>query len=349
MDTIYVLIPVYNVEKVLGKCIRSIQQQTFQNWQLILVDDGSTDGSGAICDEFSAKDSRITVIHTQNAGSAVARINGIKQIDSEGYCVFCDSDDEMPKNALQVLYEEAIRSDADIVCGNSVRIAKGIKVTRGSKQGCFTNPKVYNKEEITTELYLSCFGLSGFPINMCGKLYKTEVLREIMLNLDCSPKYFGDDLNVTMRIMPVVNRISVIKDIVYYYRMGGGTAKFMPSFLDDCLMMYHLKLKWSEKCTSTLDLKRLIGVELKNIAVSYWVMCEKCKKYPNGNLMAEVKAVCECVEVQEAIAMLEGDRSGIPGMNQMLIEHNYAAICKLVCQKVKKDKPKDTIKKILLS
>jgi hypothetical protein len=169
-----------------------------------------------------------------------------------------------------------------------------------------------------------------------------------MLNLDAHPGWFAEDLNIIMRIMPELSSLSVISNVVYRYRIGGGTARFMPTFLDDNILMYRLKMQWSNKCTSAENVKRLIGVELKNIMVSYWIMCEKNRRYPQGDLLSEVKAVCALPEVEEALAMLDGDRSGLPGINQPLIEGNYEAVCELVRQKVKKDHPKDILKKILM-
>ena len=348
-DTIWVVIPVYNVEKLLGKCIRSLQKQSFKNWKAILVDDGSTDKSGKLCDEYSEKDSRISVVHTPNKGLPVARINGIRETDGTGYCTFVDSDDELAKNALQILYDEAKRSKADVVCGNMERILHGIAISKGSSLSCFGEPRVYCHDEIVKDFYLACFGGGRFPVNIWGKLYKTDLVRSVMLNMDCSPYYFAEDLNVTMRILPEVASISVIRDIVYRYRIGGGTAKFMPTFLDDNILMYNLKLQWSSNCTSEENLPRLIGVELKNIIVSYLIMCEKSHRYPHGNLLEEVKCVCGISEVKEALSMLEGDRSGLPGINRPLVDRDFDRVCEMIRDKVRKDKPKDILKKILFS
>ena len=122
----------------------------------------------------------------------------------------------------------------------------------------------------------------------------------------------------------------------------------MPTFLDDNILMYRLKMQWSDKCTSKENMKQLIRVELKNIIVSYWIMCEKNRRYSQGSLLAEVKAVCELPEVQEALVNLDGDRSGLPGINQPLVSRDYDAVCTLITQKVRKDRPKDLLKKILL-
>ena len=348
-DTIWILVPVYNVEKVLGKCIRSIQRQTYTNWKMVLVDDGSTDRSGRMCDEYAKADSRICVVHTSNGGPHVARTKGVAVLPEDGYCVFCDSDDELPEDALMSMYKEAMRSGTDIVCGKMQRIFKGFVIDKGDSHSCFKKPRVYEQNEILSHLYLCCFGGVGdFPVNLCGKLYKTKMVRDVMMSLDRHPKCFAEDLNVTMRLLPKIASLSVISDVVYRYRVGGGTSRFMPTFLDDNILMYRLKMQWSDKCTSTENVKRLIGVELKNIIVSYWIMCEKNRRYPQGSLLEEVKAVCAIPEVQEALTMLEGDRSGLPGINQPLLERDYDAVCDLICRKVKKDRPKDILKKILM-
>lgn len=348
-DTIWILVPVYNVEKVLGKCVRSIQKQTFTNWKMILVDDGSTDRSGQMCDEYSRNDTRIVTLHTPNGGPHTARVKGLELVPDDSYCCFCDSDDEMSVDALQMLYDEAKKTGADLVCGNAERIFKGIVISKGSNLACFLDPRIYEKDEIMSKLYLSCFGGGRFPVSLWGKLYQSKIIRKVMLNPDVHPGWFAEDLNIIMRVMPELTSLAVIPDVIYRYRVGGGTSRFMPTFLDDNILMYRLKMQWSDKCTSTENVKQLIGVELKNIIVSYFIMCEKNHRYPHGSLLEEVTAVCAMPEVEEALTMLEGDNSGLPGINLPLSSRNFETVCEMIRQKVKKDRPKDVLKKLLIS
>lgn len=341
---ISIVVPVYNAEKYVGKCIRSIQAQTYSNWKLFLVDDGSTDRSGHFCDEFAKKDDRIKVLHKENCGSYMARLHGVKHIDDGGYCFFCDSDDTLPPNALQLLYTEAICSGADLISGNVQRVYKSVRM----KPFSYTAVGIYEKEEILEKLYLCCFGGGGYAVNLWGKLFKTSVLKPIMLTIEQHPRFFADDLNVMIHLMPHLNRLSVINKVVYYYWIGGGTSRFMPSFLDDNILMYRVKMRMAQYCTSKLNVKKLVGVELKNIIVTYWIICEKNQRYPHGSLLEEVKVVCAQPEVQEALTMLQWDQSGLPGINQPLIERDYPAICELIKQKVRKDRPKNVLKKILV-
>ena len=111
---ISVIIPVYNVEKYLAECVNSVLAQTYTDWEIILVDDGATDSSGAICDEYAAKDPRILVIHRENGGLSAARNTGLKAARGE-YVYFLDSDDYIEPHSLEQLADTARRERADVV------------------------------------------------------------------------------------------------------------------------------------------------------------------------------------------------------------------------------------------
>ena len=111
---ISVIIPVYNVEKYLQECVDSVLAQTYQNFEIILVDDGSTDSSGAICDEYAKQDERISVLHQENKGLSITRNNGL-QIASGEYIYFLDSDDWIENSTLEILLQEITKESADVV------------------------------------------------------------------------------------------------------------------------------------------------------------------------------------------------------------------------------------------
>ena len=121
MSRLAVIVPVYNVEKLLPRCLDSILAQTFRDFTLILVNDGSTDGSGKICDEYAKKDERIRVIHKENGGVSSARNAGLDAADGE-YITFIDSDDAIPQEYLETLYGAASGSGADIAVCDVVMI-----------------------------------------------------------------------------------------------------------------------------------------------------------------------------------------------------------------------------------
>ena len=112
---IAVIIPVYKVEKYIAECIESILAQTYTNFRLILIDDGTPDNAGKICDEYAKKYSRITVIHQENAGATRARARGVEEAKSCEYILFVDGDDTIKNDTLETLYTESTINDADIV------------------------------------------------------------------------------------------------------------------------------------------------------------------------------------------------------------------------------------------
>lgn len=121
------IIPVYNTEKYLPRCIESVLAQTFVDWEMLLIDDGSTDASGSICDEYAAKDERIRVFHKENGGISSARNVGLNYAQGE-WIFFVDSDDSLPKTSLESLLSRS--SDANIIAGGFFFVLGGIKSLR---------------------------------------------------------------------------------------------------------------------------------------------------------------------------------------------------------------------------
>ena len=116
MPDVSVIVPIYNSEDTIAVCIKSILSQTFTNLEIILVDDGSSDKSGNICDDYAIKDNRILVIHQPNQGRSRARSVGVENAHGE-WIFFVDSDDTLPETAIALLYEKT-DSNTDIILGN---------------------------------------------------------------------------------------------------------------------------------------------------------------------------------------------------------------------------------------
>lgn len=346
-QTIWVIVPVYNVQKWLKKCVRCIQRQTYTNWRVILVDDGSTDCSGQICDALAQSDPRIMVVHTPNQGLFRARLTGVELADPDGYCVFCDSDDELPPKALELLHDEAVRSDAELVCGNMRRLFKGIRFP-AQNTGVFQEPRTYDRQTIMRDVYISCFGLTYYPMSLCAKLYRTGKLQQTMQTLQEHPRYFAEDLNVTMHLLPTLESISIIADPVYDYRIGGGTSRFMPTFLEDNLLMYHIKMRNVHLCTAERNAVALMAIEMKNIIGTYLVMCEKFQRFSHGSLEEEVRYVCALEELCDAMDRYETDRSGIPGLTDAIRAGDQERICELIRNEVARNRKRDLIKRLLM-
>ena len=117
MIKVSVIVPIYNVEKYLPQLLDSLVSQSLREIEIILVDDGSPDGCGIICDNYANNDPRIKVIHKKNGGVSAARNDGLKETTGD-YVIFCDSDDWLPLNALEILWNKGNEENADIVIGD---------------------------------------------------------------------------------------------------------------------------------------------------------------------------------------------------------------------------------------
>lgn len=125
MPKVSIIVPVYNAEKYIRRCLDSIQAQTMTYWECILVDDGSIDKSGEICDEYAEKDSRIKVIHKKNEGVSYARIDGYNHSRGE-YITFVDSDDTIVERYIEIMLKELLSKNVDVVCCQNNDINDGI-------------------------------------------------------------------------------------------------------------------------------------------------------------------------------------------------------------------------------
>ena len=183
-DLISIIVPIYNVEQYLEKCINSILNQTYTNLEIILVDDGSPDNSGKICDEYAKKDNRIKVIHKENGGISSARNTGLK-VARGAYVGFIDSDDYIEKDMYEILYKNVKKENADISICSNYDIYKN-KIIGTKKQGIYT---VMTPEE--TIIKMNSFGYFGFPV--WNKLYKKELFYDLRFLTDkktCEDWYF---------------------------------------------------------------------------------------------------------------------------------------------------------------
>lgn len=213
---ISVIVPVYNVANYLPKCIDSILAQTYENIEVILVDDGSTDNSGKICDEYAKKDNRIKVIHKENAGLSSARNKGIEVASGE-YLAFIDSDDYISEKMFQLLYD-AIGNSELAICGYSCVDEDGKQI----KPGTVIENKVMTQEQSFDELCR--YNNAGYII-ACNKLYKKELFDEIRYPIG---KLHEDEF-VIHNIFSKCNSIACIDTVLYFYLQRQGSIMKTPS------------------------------------------------------------------------------------------------------------------------
>ena len=199
---ISVIVPVYNAEKLLARCIDSILAQTYPNMEVILVDDGSRDGSPAICDEFAARDRRVRVIHKPNGGVSAARNDGIDTARGE-FIAFCDNDDFYAPGMLERLLGMCLAGDCGIA---QCRSAKG------SAESLPTPPqeavKVLSSREILEAFYTEA------TIYCWDKLYRRAVFDHVRFPVG---SYTGEDVMVAHRALLAAGRVAVTREKLYYH------------------------------------------------------------------------------------------------------------------------------------
>ena len=205
MSKISVIIPVYNSEAYLNKCVDSILYQTISDIEIILIDDGSTDRSSQICDKYAKIDNRIKVFHNENIGLVESRKFGINIATSE-YIFFLDSDDYIPQNALSKLQEAATDTNADIVKG-----AMAIM----DETGFQTNKWCYN---LTSKATISG---KDFIYNMIAKYFwclaGTLIKKELFYNITYPNISIGEDLIFMLQLAIRSAKVSYIDETVYCY------------------------------------------------------------------------------------------------------------------------------------
>lgn len=197
---ISIIVPVYNVERFISQCVESIVNQTYSDWELILVDDGSTDSSGSICDEFASKDERIRCVHKVNGGVTEARRAGW-QLSRGEWIAFVDGDDTLPEDSLAKLYEKAITVDTDIIEGyHNVRHNLPIIRSVGDYRRCLLR------------------GVDIVGVTVWGKLFRKEILTSWCFEI---PREIvrGEDWIMNIRLAFLTKKVPIlIPDKIYHYR-----------------------------------------------------------------------------------------------------------------------------------
>lgn len=219
-----VVIPVYNVEPYLHECVASVVEQTYTNIEIILVDDGSTDSSGTLCDEFALSDSRICVFHKKNGGLSDARNYGI--LRSHGSLIsFIDSDDYVSPDYIMHLYQALVRGKTDIAA-TSICIFREGEPPKEPKRDT-SEFHVYDAcEALEDMLYMRHLEPNAFP-----KIYKKELFDTIQYPVG---KLY-EDIATTTKLIDKAGKIAYLDEKDYYYRIRPNsiqTASFNPKKLD---------------------------------------------------------------------------------------------------------------------
>lgn len=232
---ISIIMPVFKSEKFLHKSVGDVLNQSFTDFELLLVNDCSPDGSGVICDEFAKEDSRIKVLHLEkNGGAGNARNEGIKQITGKYLC-FLDADDYFDSNMLEVLANSVKENPAKVVVFGLVEeYYNGDGTHKASKRVSYESKILRGKEAVRNEILpLEIKDLYGYP---CNKMYETEYLKATGALF---PKMkFNEDIIFNIDFFTDVDSCNIIDFAPYHYfkRDGSTTGSFIPTYFQDIMV-----------------------------------------------------------------------------------------------------------------
>lgn len=204
-ELISVIVPVYNVEKYLRKAVQSIQNQTYKHLEIMLINDGSTDSSGDICDELANSDSRIVVIHKKNGGVSTAR-NEAQKLAKGNYVIYVDSDDYIHEEMIQSLYEQLIAENADVSSCSVMNVYQNSQTPQCSDENLYF---VYNQEEFLREY------LIGQRVQ--GTLGNKLIRKEITDQLEFPVGKIYEDAYYHLQLVQVAKKYVVHTKPYYYY------------------------------------------------------------------------------------------------------------------------------------
>lgn len=225
-----IIIPVYNAEKTVRQCLDSIYKQTFANYEVILIDDGSTDQSFNICKSYEIHNKKFRVYHQNNSGPSAARNVGLDFATGKWIC-FVDSDDSIEESYLQDIEKAAQSYDADVVfVGHN-------KVDENGKKEVFLPGEVL-ETNINTVLSLSERDMFGYT---WIKAFRRDTIKEI--RFDSSLNLFEDEV-FTCRVLPNCRKIGVVNKPIYNYNIGDGSSLIGRTYQDYCLKCDKVYQAW---------------------------------------------------------------------------------------------------------
>lgn len=225
-----IIVPIYNAEKYLDSCIQSVLRQTYTNWELILIDDGSTDKSGRIAEEYGFADERITVFHQKNLGVSLARNQGIDEATGN-YVVFLDADDELIEDCLAKTVNIAEETNADVVAGKSCE-----------NQELFQDRIIWTGAEALENSLKDHL----FTYSACAKLIRREFIGKTRFTPDIR---INEDSYFVFQLLCKQNVFVLTNDVIYFYRANSESSSrtvFSEKYFD-ILKVSDLKYKKIEE------------------------------------------------------------------------------------------------------
>ena len=266
---ISVIVPIYMIDRYVGICIESILNQTYQNLEIILVDDGGKDRCPEICDLYKRKDERIKVIHKPNGGLVSARKAGLQQSNG-AYISYVDGDDWIGPGFIEGLYTAAETSGADMVCAGQTRdlFSKSAHFSNALPAGIYEGEKL--RDLWKNMISYGSFYRPGISTYVWNKLFKREILLDPQSRVD-SRISIGEDGAVTYPALLSCSRVAVIDNVAYHYRQREDSMlKQSTGYSVEAqklLYLYEYLMRWAERTPGELRIREQVIDYVLSIAI----------------------------------------------------------------------------------
>jgi len=294
-ELISIIVPVYNVESYLERCVDSLVNQTYENIEIILVDDCSTDNSGALCDILSKKDNRIKVIHKPvNGGLGYARNTGIENACGD-YLMFVDSDDYIDLSTCKKTLTALKDNEADICC----HLCANVFLNETTYNHPFDEPLVFEGGEVVSKLLASCIAPAhaslvneygvGLTANMC--IYKADIIKNNSLRFYSERDYLNEDILFKIELFRHINKVVVLPDNFYYYYHNSTSlsTSYRSDRFDASIAMYN---KANELC-SALKCEELFRRNTRYFMINTLYCIKQEVAFNKRKALKAIKEICK--------------------------------------------------------
>lgn len=311
---ISIIVPVYNVEKYLNQCVDSLLAQTYKDFEIILVDDGSTDSSGVVCDNYEKNNPNIRVIHKENQGLGLARNTGLQHASGE-YVTFIDSDDYANEHLLEDLYKGIIEEDVDVCIGGFKKITDSGNVLYEEKY----DVQYFNQNKRTNDAFIRMLGSSpnkhdSIRMSVWNVLYKLSIIKANNILFPSERELISEDIIFDFYYYQYVRKCKLLNNSNYYYRTNPEslTMSYKKDRFAKTLILYNHLVKLMEEDNypeeAFLRFKKLMFIYIK--------VCIKQENSKTSNLsffqsISNIKRICSNHDLYQMIKSYPVNKLGL--------------------------------------
>ena len=336
-----VIIPIYNSENYLQKCVESVIKQSYAKIEILLINDGSTDNSGKLCDAYAFQDRRILVIHKKNGGPSDARNIGIE--NSKGELIFfIDADDFIENNAIELLMEKYSQHGADVIIGNFNNI-KNNHSTK-NQNGIFPTDKLLVKSDIINYVrnYLTKPNKYSLFVYSWGRLFKSSVIKNNNIAFDINLRTY-EDVAFNFEYWNYTNEIMFLKEALYHHLLHENQASASMNMFGDPKNLFGYKQalinlsNYLKNCNQDINIRKEVG----HAYICYTIiqLVRTCGQINNSNkkkiytLVHEITNDADVADNLQFYSPSKGDSKIIPVLMKLKLAWPIIWVCKYKSRK----------------